>query len=170
MSYSIKQAEKADLDYILSSWLHAYKLSPEMRMVGLLNDEYYYHQHKILDELISRASEMGSLYVAHLPGAPHLIRGYLCAEPHKNVAFIHWVQVKKPDWNKGIATGLINQFKQDFQIPPEANLLYTHSAMLLQNKAFARKAQERFNLVYWPWYKYTSQPFGWETGNAWVHA
>jgi hypothetical protein len=166
MSFVIRGGEPNDLDYIIASWLHAFKMSPEMRMPGLIHDDYYHHQHLIVDELIPRASEKESLYVAQAPGSKHLIKGYLVAEAFKNVAFVHWCQVKKEHWNQGIATALLNQFRTDFGIPNDANLLYTHSAQVLLNKKFAQKACERFNLVYWPWFKHTSQPYGWEGGSV----
>ena len=164
--FDIRPANKADLEYILPSWMRTWLRSPEWNQPGVLRDEYFRHAHLILDELISRASAAGSLYVCHYPGAPHLIRGYLCAEAFQEpaIAYIHWVQVKKAEWDKGVASALLEAFKTDFDVQPNQNLLYTFSARSLKNRELASLASERHNIVYWPAFKYTSQDFGWEAG------
>jgi ribosomal protein S18 acetylase RimI-like enzyme len=162
----IRQAERADLDYILSSWQLTYEKSPEMSQPGMIRDEYFRLTHLVLDELISRASAKGSLYIDCVDGAPHLIRGYLCAEAYTepDIAYVHWAQTKKKYWGQGIATNLVNTFIRDFGVTEEQNLLYTFSSRAMACPGFANKATERFPLVYWPWFKYTSQEFGWESG------
>jgi len=105
-AFDIRPAEEGDLDYILSSWQLTWERSPEMNSPGMIRDEYFRHAHLILDELISRSSENGALYICHQPGAPHLIRGYLCGEVRSwggvDVAYLHWMQVKKRDWRQGV--------------------------------------------------------------------
>lgn len=164
--FDIRPAEKGDLDYILSSWMRTWLRSPEWNQPGVLRDEYFRQAHLLLDELISRASQAGSLYVCHATGAPHLIRGYLCAEAFQqpNIAYLHWLQVKKADWQQGVASALLEAFKRDFDVQPNQNLLYTFSSRAMKNRELAKVACERYNLVYWPNFKYTSQAFGWEAG------
>lgn len=168
----IRQATKPDLEYILSSWQLTYEESPEMNMPGLIRDEYFRHTHLILDELIARASECGSMYICHEPGAPYLIRGYLCGEvvrdphvPQIEIAYVHWVQVKKKDWGNKLFSRMMDQYIKDFDIKPEQNILYTFSSKKFKrDQDFAKHVQQKYRLVYWPWWKYTSQPRGWETG------
>lgn len=171
--FDIRQAEQGDLDYILSSWQLTWERGPEMNLPGMIRDKYFYHAHLILNEIISRASKAGSLYVCQVPNQPHLIRGFLCAEVFKEdpdqpdqpeIAYLHWVQVKKKDWDQGVASALFEAFYADFDIQPDQNLLYTFTSRALNRRELVKKAQERYNLVAWPWFKYTSQDFGWEAG------
>lgn len=166
MDFMIRPAEKGDLDYIMHSWLTAYKRSPEMSQPFLPHAAYFRHGHLMLEELISRTSRQGSLYVACDPEAPYVIYGYLCAEAfqHPNIAYIHWCQVKKKHWRQGVMTGLVQKFQEDFQIAPNQNLLFTFSASMMKDRELSRRLGERFNLVYWPWFKYTSMEPGWESG------
>ena len=166
--YTIRPAEQGDLDYILHSWLTTYKKSPEMQQPCLPHAAYFRHGHLMLEEILSRTSKRGSLYVACDPSAPYVIYGYLCAEAfqYPNLAYIHWVQVKRKQWGQGMATAMIEKFKADFGVRDNQNLLFTFSANILRNRELSRKAGERFNLVYWPWFKYTSMPEGWESASV----
>ena len=137
-----------------------------MDMPGMLRDEYFHKTHLILDELISRCSKKGSLYVACEEGAPYIIKGYLCGEAYQSpdIAYLHWVQVKKKHWREGIGKQLIDTFVRDFGITREQNLLYTFSNKAMKLPGFARFMSERYSAVYYPWFKITSLPYGWESG------
>ena len=154
--YDIRPATTGDLDYILSSWMRTWEKSPEMDLPGMLRDEYFREAHLILDELVSRASGNGSLYICHATGAPHIIRGYLCAEAttQPDIAYVHWVQVKRAEWGKGVASALMEAFITDFDVQPSQNILYTFSSKALTLRKLAHKARERYSLVAWPWYKF----------------
>jgi len=169
-AFDIRHAEDSDLDYILSSWQLTWERSPEWNMPGTIRDEYFRHAHLILDELISRSSANDAPYVCHHAGSPPLIRGYLCGEVFQNpdIAYLHWVQCKKPEWNKGVGQALMEAFTRNFNIDLEGgqNILYTFSNSALKRPAFAQKACQAYNLVYWPTFKYTSQALGWEAGRA----
>jgi GNAT superfamily N-acetyltransferase len=166
-AYDIRPAEEGDLDYILSSWQLTWERSPEMNLPGMIRDEYFRHAHLMLDELISRSSENRALYICHQPGSPHLIRGYLCGEVRSwenvHVAYLHWIQVKKPDWRKGVGSALVERFRKDFNIGEDQNMLYTFANSAVRNQGIWEAARD-LNLVYWPWFKYTSQEYGWESG------
>lgn len=166
-TFCIRQAVKADLEYILPSWMQTYEKSPEFDQPGVVRDEYFRHTHLILDELLARASQAGSLYVCHEEGAPHIIRGYLCAEVFKkpyHVAYLHWVQVKGKQWGQGVASALIDTFKRDFDIQENQNILYTFSSKAMTLGKLSKLARSRHNLLYWPWFKFTSMEPGWEVG------
>jgi hypothetical protein len=166
-AFDIRPAVRGDLDYILSSWQLTWERSPEMNCPGMIRDEYFRHAHLILDELISRSSENKALYICHQPGAPNLIRGFLCGEVRSwenvDVAYLHWVQVKKKDWRKGVASALIERFRKDFLIKEDQNMLYTFTNSAVRNQGIWEAAAD-LNLVFWPWFKYTSQEYGWESG------
>ncbi len=166
MTTLIRPAERGDLDYILSSWQLTYEHSPEMKLPGMIRDEYFRMTHLMLDELIARASQKGSLYVACERNAPHLIKGYLCAEAftQPDIAYLHWVQVKKKYWRQGIMTQLLDKFVEDFGVTHEQNILYTFSNKAMKIPSFYQYMNERYSMVYWPWFKITSQEPGWESG------
>jgi len=160
--FDIRQATKADIPYITQSWLYTFEESPEMDLPGLIRDDYFHYQHKIIDQLIPRASKGGSLYVCHVAQQPNMIRGYLCAEAFEAFPVVHWLQVKKKDQKQGVAAALMERFYKDFDIQP-GNLLYTHSCKDLRRfPNLARKAKKRYQIVYHPWLKYTTLPEAWE--------
>ena len=170
-AFDIRQAVGGDKEYILQSWMYAYENSPEMSMPGMSRDDYFAYTHRLLDEIIARCSRAGSCYVCHQPNAPHLIRGYLCAEALDAFPVVYWVNVKKQEKKKGVASALMEQFYRDFEITP-GKLVYTFSSKDLRGKwdkkesrfndDLPRKAKERYGIVYHPWWKYTSQAQGWE--------
>jgi hypothetical protein len=161
-AFDIRQANSGDREYILNSWLLAYENSPEMRNPGIIRDDYFAYTHRLLDELISRASKAGSVYVCHQQDASYSIRGFMCAESFKAFPVVHWISVKKQEKKKGVASALLEQFYKDFDIKP-GNLLYTFSSKdLRKHRDLADKARERYSIVYHPWFKYTSQEGGWE--------
>lgn len=157
--YDIRLPEKADLDYIRDSWQRTYERSPDFWQPGVIRDEYYRFTHNLLDEIITRCWNAGSLLVASKKGAPHLIVGFICAERDSDgVAFVHWVQVKQRYWKMGVATALIDEFRTRFAIQKDANLLFTFASQVLSKRDAGMKAVTKFNAVYWPWYKFSSQP------------
>ena len=160
--YAIRQAERQDLKYICQSWLYAYQESPEMNMPGLINDDYFGYQHKLLDDIIPRASKAGSLYICHEEDKPHLFRGYLCAEPFDGLPVVHWLQIKKHSKRKGVATALMQQFYKDFGYVKGQNCVYTHSAKDLRQGWLSKRVKKEYAGCYVPWMKYTLAAPGWE--------
>lgn len=168
-AYDIRMATASDREYILKSWMLAYEQAPEMRMPGLIRDDYFAYTHRLLDELISRSSEKGSMYVCHQPNASYMIRGFLCAEAYTDFPVVHWVHTRKSEKKKGVASALIEQFYKDFEIQP-GNLIYTFSSRDLMGKymdgkyndEFPKRMTKRYNLCYLPWWKFTTATPGWE--------
>lgn len=172
-AFDIRPMTTGDLPYVIPSWMRTFKNSPEFRFPGLLSADYFRHQHLIIDDLIPRAHKRKAAYVCHHRGAPSLIRGYLVAEPYKHVKFVHWCMVKKTDWGKGVASALMERFIKDHGILPDDNILYTHGSNALlpvkptnPRHGFVKHIQEKYNLVYYPWFRYTSLEPGWETGGT----
>jgi len=63
--------------------------------------------------------------------------------------------VKRPEWNQGVGSALMEAFITDFGIEEDQNILYTFSSKVMQKcPGFARKVTQRYNLVAWPWKKY----------------
>jgi hypothetical protein len=161
--YHIRAVEKPDLKYICQSWLYAYQESPEMSNPGLVNNDYFGYQHKLIDDIIPRASAAGSAYICHEPGAPHLYRGYLIAEPFDNLPVVHWMQCKKGSWKQGVATALLHRFYDDFGYTKGQNLVYTHSSKMARSQGWMQaKMKKEWSCVYLPWFKYTLAEPGWE--------
>ena len=173
----IRPMEKRDLDYVIDSWLRTYKESPAMRQPGLVHKDYYRLTHLQLNELIARASAKESAWVMYDPqmDPKREILGYLVAEwfPQHSTAVIHWCQVKKMLWNKGVASGLIDFWQAYHKIPKDNNILYTFASQQLRPRhpsdekhGFGQYAKEKYNLVYYPWFAFTSMPPGWEASST----
>lgn len=159
----IRPIEKADLKYVNQSWLYDYQESPEMRMPGLINDDYFGYQHKLIDDILPRASKAGSAYIMNEPGHPHLYRGWLVAEPFDGLPVIHFIKVKKGAMRQGVATALVDRFFEDFGYTKGQNCVYTHSAKdIVRCKWLREKMVEDYSAVYLPWFKYTLATPGWE--------
>src|SRR5210317_522533 len=106
----IRQIERADLKYVCQSLLYDYQESPEMAMPGLINDDYFGYQHKLIDDIIPRASAAGSAYIMNEPGHKHLYKGWLIAEPYDGLPVVHFIKVKKGSMNQGVARALMERF------------------------------------------------------------
>lgn len=158
----IRPIEKADLKYVCQSWLYDYRESPEMNMPGLINDDYFGYQHKLMDDLISRASKAGSAYIMNEPGHPHLYRGWLIAQPYENLPVVHFAKVKKGCMNQGVASALMERFYFDFRYTKGQNCVYTHSAKDILRYRWLRESMKDWSCVYLPWFKYTLADPGWE--------
>ena len=173
----IRPMEKKDLYYVIDSWLRTYKESPAMRQPGLVHKDYYRLTHLQLNELIARASACESAWVMYDPDLPQRVEllGYLIGEWFKdhNTAIIHWCQVKKRLWNRGVASSLIDFWKVHNKIPEDNNILYTFASQQLRPRhpsddkhGFPQHAKNKYNLVYYPWFAFTSMPPGWEVDGS----
>lgn len=163
MTGDIRQIERPDLKYVCQSWLYDYQESPEMAMPGLINDDYFGYQHKLIDDIIPRASAAGSAYIMNEPGQKHLYRGWMIAEPYDGLPVVHFIKVKKGAMNQGVATALMERFYSDFGYTKEHNCVYTHSAKDIRRFAWLqKKIKDDYNGVYLPWFKYTLAKPGWE--------
>lgn len=159
----IRPMEKgAHMKYVCQSWLYDYRESPEMNMPGLINDDYFGYQHKLIDDLIPRASRAGSAYIMNEPGHPHLYRGWLVAQPYENLPVVHFIKVKKNAMNQGVATALMERFYSDFGYTKGQNCVYTHSAKDILRYRWLRDSMSDWSFVYLPWFKYTLARQDWE--------
>jgi hypothetical protein len=160
-NYNIRAAEAgADLKYITQSWLYSYQQSPEMNQPGLINDDYFGYQHKMIDDIIPRASAAGSAYMCYEDAGKHLFRGYLIAEPYVGLPVVHWMQVKKGSKRQGVATAMLNRFYTDFGYVKGQNLVYTHSSKDLLQGWASKRAKKDWSCVYLPWFKTTLAKHG----------
>ena len=163
MPGEIRQIERADLKYVCQSWLYDYQESPEMDQVGLINDDYFGYQHKLIDDIIPRASKFGSAYIMNEPGQKHLYKGWLIAEPYADLPVVHFIKVKKHSMHQGVATELMERFYSDFDYTKGQNCVYTHSAKDVKRyRWLQQKMKDDWSCVYLPWFKYTLAKHGWE--------
>ena len=167
----IRQIEKADLKYVCQSWLYDYQESPEMKAPGLINDDYFGYQHKLIDDIIPRASKFRSAYIMNEPGKKHLYKGYLIAEPYADLPVVHFLKVKKGSMRQGVANALLEQFYSDFNYTKGQNLVYTHLTKDINRFRWLQdKMTGEWSCVFLPWFKYTlakstcvpCQRAGWE--------
>jgi hypothetical protein len=159
----IRQIEKADLKYVCQSWLYDYQESPEMDMPGLVNDDYFGYQHKLIDDIIPRASKGRTAYICCEPGKKHLYRGWLIAEAYDGLPVVHFIKVKKQAMRQGVATALMARFYEDFGYSKNQNCVYTHSSKDIRRHRWLQTKMTRdYNAVYLPWFKYTLAKPGWE--------
>lgn len=159
----IRQIKKADLKYVCQSWLYDYQESPEWSMPGVISEDYFGYQHKLIDDILPRASKAGTAYIMNEPGQPHLYRGWLVAEPYADLPVVHYMKVKKGAKKQGVATALLERFYSDFgYVKGEHNLVYTHSAKDIAKSTYLQKKVREWSGVYLPPFKYTLAASGWE--------
>jgi hypothetical protein len=152
----IRQIERADLKYVCQSWLYDFQESPEMDMPGLINDDYFGYQHKMIDDIIPRASAAGTAYIMNEPGQKHLYRGWMIAEAYDGLPVVHFIKVKKHAMHKGVATALMARFYEDFGYTKDQNCVYTHGSKDIRRyRWLQKKMTDDYNVVYLPWFRYT---------------
>lgn len=161
MNAEIRPIVRADLDYVCQSWLYDFRESPVMNFPGLVNDDYFGYHHKLLDDIIPRASKAGSAYIMNEPGHRHLYRGYLVAEPFEGLPVVHFLKVKKGAQEQGAATALLERFYSDFGYEKGQNLVYTHGTKDMR-KPWLQRGMKEWSAVYLPWLPYTLADVGWE--------
>ena len=87
-SLLIRSAAKADVSFIIHSWLHSFR---EGDMVeGVPNQVYFHNHHKVIESILKRATVL----VLCLPEDPNVILAWICVEAHENGLVIHYLYVK----------------------------------------------------------------------------
>ncbi len=106
MDLGVRALGAEDLPFVYATWLK----QVVKNCVGFehLSDARLYHkQMQVVKSILSRAATL----VAHLPDDPHVILGYLVLEKSRRVArpIIHWIYVKSPWRENGIAAQLLGE-------------------------------------------------------------
>lgn len=123
-----------DIPCIFSTWAnHVRKADPFCRMNP---DEFRDHKRRVMETLIVRAP----VAVAHYPGHPDQILGWMCGDGVKNV--LHFVFVKEPFRGNGIARSLVSS---EFPWLGERVIYCTHKSLRFGTLS------EEFDLVYDPY-------------------
>ena len=95
---TIRAASKGDSDFIFATWLRAYRYGSDF-ICTIPEGVYFKHQHDAIEVILRRSNVL----VATPKDDLTLIVGYMCHQPE----VIHFVYVKKPFRQMGIATELL---------------------------------------------------------------
>jgi GNAT superfamily N-acetyltransferase len=108
--FHLRDMEGQDAPFIFSSWLKSYRESPAVRSVP---NQVYYKQHHALIENIFLDPNCVAI-VAHPPGEPNVIAGYLVAEKYEDsgLLVVHWAYVKHSYRGQGLFRQLVEEAKE----------------------------------------------------------
>lgn len=114
--FVVRGPGEEDLPFIFNSWLKSFRDSPQVQ--GVPNTLYYAEQHALIGQLLKDSYVL----IACNPDDPGQIYGYAvgCAKPEPDHSVLHWVYVKHPFRNFGIAKALVHDVCGD------RPLYYTH--------------------------------------------
>lgn len=97
----IRDAEEKDFPFIFNSWLRSYKTYQDVKSVP--DEMYYKGQHKVIEDTLL----VSNISIAYHVDDPDHILGYIVYEYEEpTTSIIHWVFVKKPFREHGIARKL----------------------------------------------------------------
>lgn len=104
-NFAIRDSDREkDVPFIMATWLRNYKNSSYFAK-RISNSVYFNWHHKLLEALLKR--ESAEVIVAHPPGEPDVILGYMVTEMVGGEQVIHYVYVKQVFRNMGIAKGML---------------------------------------------------------------
>ncbi len=110
----------SDHAFIYNSALKSYRDSPMVR--GIPNTIYFAKQHALIENFLADPRCLG--IVACSVNDPTQIYGYLLGQSYPEGIAVHWVYVKQPFRNCGIARKLYETFTK--QAGNAAAIYYTH--------------------------------------------
>ena len=114
----LRGVEAGDLPFIYNSWLKSYRDSPAVRSVP--NSIYFAEHHNNLEGILSSA--LTEVWVACDAEDESNIRGYVVVEHEGDCEVVHWVYVKQPYRQSGVARALLKCALSDSELP----VFYTH--------------------------------------------
>lgn len=126
----LRNVTAEDHNFILNSWLKSFRNGPAVRRME--NSAYYHEQAKVIKELLQSVNVL----VACDKDAPNQILGYLISQRINNVFVLHYVYVKQPFRNCGIAKMLIAA--RDHELG-ETAAVYTHHTESASRLAYKYK-------------------------------
>lgn len=105
-----RQLDPTDESFVYNSFLKSFRDSPMVR--GVPNTIYFVKQHEIIEKYLANPDAQN--IVACNPEDPSQIYGYILGQTisaiPKDAAALHWVYVKQPFRNWGIARALYQKF------------------------------------------------------------
>lgn len=135
LAIRVRPANEEDVPFIFNSWLKSYRNSFFARDIH--STVYYSEHHKVLEKIIKN----NSVLVACNPEESNQIYGYIISGKVQNVIVVHYVYVKQPYRNLGIAKLLGAAVGHDKEVPG----FHTHTTRLGRDLAI------KFNLIYSPY-------------------
>lgn len=113
-------------NFVFHSFLKSYRDSPMVR--GVPNTIYFKKQHDLIETFL--IDPRSRAIVACNPQDPEQVYGYILAQslPSDNgdLLVVHWVYVKQPFRNLGIAKALFEKLNKLPAQKPTAAIQYTH--------------------------------------------
>lgn len=98
--WSLRPLVPSDIPFVFNSWLKSYRESPQV--VGVPNTVFYDKFHQVIEQILPKSV----VIVAHDPEDQSIIYGYVVAEYTGRDLVFHWVYVKHPFRNFGLAKAL----------------------------------------------------------------
>lgn len=134
---TVRKGSEEDVPFVFNSWLKCFKASPLCREIT--STIYYSEQHKVVERLVLDPRNI--TLIACNPDNLSQIYGYVCAGHYDGIFTIHFIYVKKPFRNLGIAKAMVDMFDHDFKTAG----IYTHQTFT------AIKLAPKYNLLYHPY-------------------
>lgn len=97
--YEVRDIRPEDEPFIFSSWLRSYRGSSFARQVP--NPIYYRHQHKLIEGVLNHPHRVA--LIACNPEDREQIFGYVIGTREAKNLYLHWIYVKHPLRNFGLA-------------------------------------------------------------------
>lgn len=131
----LRPANEEDISMIFNSWLKSYRTS--LFAKNIANSVYFLNHHKIIEKLLKSSIVL----VACNDKDASQIYGWACAQEVDGIFCLHYVYVKQPFREIGMARLLINAFGRAEDVAG----IYSH-----HTRAFEQMA-DKFNLIYHPY-------------------
>ena len=133
--HQLRWATQSDYPFIANSYLKSYRSAPAAK--AMINDVYFPEYKARLEAMVAS----GSVLVACATDDPDQILGYLIFTELAGHTLLHYVYVKYPFRQHGIASNLIATAKPDFN--------KTHTVVTHQPKSW-QEVSNKYQLVYNP--------------------
>lgn len=133
--HQLRWATQSDYPFIANSYLKSYRCAPAAK--AMINDVYYPEYKARLEAMVAS----GSVLVACASDDADQILGYLLFTELAGQAVLHYVYVKYPFRQHGIATALVLAAKPNFGTP--------YTVVTHQPKSW-QAVSEKYKLVYNP--------------------
>lgn len=166
----VRAAAKADLSFILDSWLSSFRHAYHVR--GVEGPTYFKEHRRVLETLLQRCTVL----VACDQESPSTIYGYIVAEMIDHFLTVHWVYVRGAKTggfqDLGIGTYLLKQFLNASEVKRDAiALVYTHQTK--SGRKWAEKmaprmpdtehGNGRMPIIYNPYFLYRTLGAAWNS-------
>lgn len=101
MIFAIRRAIPGDFNFIMNSWTESYRRSTFAKLIP----KYTFHTNH--HDLMEKTMERANILCAVSKDDPNQIFGWVCFEPLTDVKVLHYIYVKHPFRDLGIAQKLL---------------------------------------------------------------